>query len=190
MKPCDNTPCPIPVGSRATYCVICRNYKRRTGRHRTAFVRRADVSKIRRGPSHPRWKGQDARSTTQRSRMNRLVPIEVCESCGGKAHDRHHVDGNPHNNSLGNVRILCRRCHMSEDGRLAAFIAVAHRLAKFHPDGTPRMLYTKKPCTNCEHLYYPLRKGLCHACNEYKRRNGTNRPFGKAQKTPARDGQL
>jgi len=32
--------------------------------------------------------------------------------------DRHHVDGNPNNNHRSNVRFLCRRCHMDDDGRL------------------------------------------------------------------------
>lgn len=49
---------------------------------------------------------------------------------------------------------LCRRCHMREDGRFANF--VAHR--RVSPIKPPA------PCTACERLYKPLRKGLCNTC--------------------------
>jgi 5-methylcytosine-specific restriction endonuclease McrA len=43
----------------------------------------------------------------------------TCETpgCGKPAIDRHHVDGNTSNNAPENIRRLCRRCHMREDGR-------------------------------------------------------------------------
>lgn len=33
-----------------------------------------------------------------------------------------------------------------------------------------------QPCVNCSVPYKPLRRGLCHACNEYQRRNRVPRP--------------
>ncbi len=33
-----------------------------------------------------------------------------------------------------------------------------------------------KMCTNCRRFKKPMRRGLCHACNEYLRRTGANRP--------------
>lgn len=36
--------------------------------------------------------------------------------CGKKA-ERHHKDGNTHNNDRSNVRFLCRKHHHEEDGR-------------------------------------------------------------------------
>lgn len=45
--------------------------------------------------------------------------IGVCEQCHEQqALDRHHKDGDTHNNSRGNISFLCRHCHMEEDGRL------------------------------------------------------------------------
>jgi DNA-binding NarL/FixJ family response regulator len=58
---------------------------------------------------------------------------------------------------------LCRSCHMTIDGRMA----VIH---------LPR---PKPPqeCSNCHQLLKGLRKGVCHTCNEYSRRNnGKPRP--------------
>lgn len=34
-----------------------------------------------------------------------------------------------------------------------------------------------KPCSNCQRLQRGLRKGRCHACNEYLRRRGVERPY-------------
>lgn len=50
---------------------------------------------------------------------------------------------------------LCRRCHMAEDGRLAAFAKQA---------SAPRAEQTAKPCTQCGQPYKPLRRGLCRPC--------------------------
>ena len=42
-------------------------------------------------------------------------PLNVCEECGLQDHKMqvHHVDGNPYNNSLENLKVLCRCCHGS-----------------------------------------------------------------------------
>jgi hypothetical protein len=45
-----------------------------------------------------------------------------CQRCSAApAVDRHHKDGNTRNNSPDNIALLCRRCHMTEDGRLERF---------------------------------------------------------------------
>lgn len=55
-----------------------------------------------------------------RDRALRWFPkLGKCENgCGAKAHDRHHKDDNPLNNSRENVSFLCRKCHMQLDGRI------------------------------------------------------------------------
>lgn len=50
---------------------------------------------------------------------------------------------------------LCRRCHMTEDGRMNVFMR--HALA---PKGQP-----PKPCIDCEKPAKPLRKGRCVGCD-------------------------
>ena len=52
-------------------------------------------------------------------RAKRRFQLGACEVCGKPARDRHHRDDNPLNNGKANVMILCRRCHMQIDGRLA-----------------------------------------------------------------------
>lgn len=70
------------------------------------------------GPDNPGWKGDDASKIAKRRRAERLYPLSDCEHCGKPGVDRHHKDGNTGNNVPGNISILCRLCHMLEDGRL------------------------------------------------------------------------
>lgn len=50
-----------------------------------------------------------------------LYPLGPCVACGVPATDRHHISGDTDDNQPDNIAILCRRCHMQADGRLAAF---------------------------------------------------------------------
>lgn len=94
----------------------------------------------------------------------------VCAKCGAQPVDFHREEHVAHpENRVGQLLIsaaslqriiqeialcepLCRRCHMTEDGRLAGM--ADHRLKKQPP----------KPCSECGRLYKPLRRGLCTAC--------------------------
>lgn len=92
-----------------------------------------------------------------------LYKIDKCERCDSNATEIHHVDKNTFNNDRSNLMFLCRSCHMTVDGRLEAL----------------RKTHHKKPpteCNNCLKLSKPLRKGLCHSCNEYLRRNNKPKP--------------
>lgn len=90
------------------------------------------VSKrIVRGPSHPSWKGNAAGSDASHQRARRLFrDLGHCTACGGGPPERHHVDGDYHNNSPENIAVLCRRCHMERDGRLATFTEMGRRQQK------------------------------------------------------------
>jgi len=60
-----------------------------------------------------------------RQQAQRAFEATACASCGrtdGRL-ERHHRDDNPLNNAPENVVVLCTRCHMEADGRLAALRA-------------------------------------------------------------------
>lgn len=72
------------------------------------------------GENNPQWKGENISVKSGRSRALRRFTKKPCEICGEPQKvDRHHVDGNTKNNEPSNLRYLCRRCHMIEDGRMA-----------------------------------------------------------------------
>jgi 5-methylcytosine-specific restriction endonuclease McrA len=48
----------------------------------------------------------------QQCRARFSLKHAVCEDCFyAAARERHHVDGDPRNNTPENVRLLCRSCH-------------------------------------------------------------------------------
>jgi hypothetical protein len=52
---------------------------------------------------NPQWKGNNASDSSARSRAKRRIPVLGNCPCGRKATDRHHKDGNPHNNHPSNI---------------------------------------------------------------------------------------
>lgn len=128
-------------------------------------------------PVHAR-RGLMNHSTKPQSKYHALRGREICrelypelgdcERCGDPAVDRHHKDGDTFNNVRDNIEFLCRRCHMAVDGRLAVFESTSMSNRGEQPP---------KECLNCGRLQKPLRRGRCHACNEYLRRRGVERPY-------------
>lgn len=132
------------------------------------------------GAENPAWKGDAAEySETKRCRAQRRYILGKCDSCGKPAFDRHHRDGNTGNNEPFNIGVLCRRCHMLEDGRLQRFIEMA-RAPKLH------LMTPPKPCATCGKPSKPLRRGDCHACNERKRRAETKALSGQLARRPSK----
>lgn len=162
----------------AERCVRCQRYFSKHG------FERAGV-----GERHYGWKGNGATSTTKRERAQRMYPLEDCEKCGKKAVDRHHINGDTGDNRRENIMLLCRRCHMAEDGRLYNLFVgpklPRHLLAK-ERKRLEKMGLRKQPepCSRCSKDYKPLRRGLCHACDMYKRRTGIDRPLVKVPSIP------
>lgn len=83
------------------------------------------AKRIRTGPEHANWKGNDITVKSGRSRALRKFPPQPCTVCGCARSDRHHVDGDTSNNDESNVLFLCRRCHMTADGRIDRLVATA-----------------------------------------------------------------
>lgn len=64
---------------------------------------------------------KDQHSTESNSRANARLRMEYflkydkCQNCGGTNNlDVHHNDGDPFNNRLNNLTLLCRSCHIKE----------------------------------------------------------------------------
>lgn len=117
------------------------------------------------GAHNPRWKGDLASRGAGRSRARALYDLGPCEECGGAGFDRHHRDGDTLNNDPSNVRVLCRRCHMLEDGRL-------DRLRTMGPKGKKG----PRPCRNCGRMIASIRSIRCGACRQYWWTYGVERP--------------
>lgn len=96
---------------RRGFCHACYERKRRRG----------DLQNLGqlRNEQHGNWRGSDIAIAGHRARAKRMFDVGPCERCGAARSERHHKDGDPSNNSLDNIAILCRRCHQIVDGRLA-----------------------------------------------------------------------
>lgn len=107
-----------------------------------------------------------------RQRAQRLYHAAACSACGaaGKKLERHHADGNPLNNSPENVQILCVRCHMVADGRLAAcsarLSAIGRRAPRIHKGNKCSVEVCDRPAKY---------KGLCNS-HYYRARNNGGDP--------------
>lgn len=123
------------------------------------------------GPAHsdhPAWQGKNATDESKRARTARRFSVNniICQRCKKlSAHDRYHKDNDLDNIDPENILLVCRRCCMELDGRLDIFKAM-DRSVQIKPP---------QPCIICRKLSKPLRKGRCHSCNEYYRRNNKDR---------------
>lgn len=130
--------------------------------------------RVRRGEKHHAWKGDAIKERSGRTRAKRAYPvIGACIRCGNPKAERHHKNGNTADNRPENIEIVCRRCHMKADGRLAALVASSIKhlaLARSAP---------RKVITHCPkghpyegaNLYVNVRGSkCCRKClNDYKR---------------------
>ena len=109
------------------------------------------------GPLSHLWRGDAVGAAAHRRRARYCHPqLGLCQDCGDRpASERHHVDGDVTNDDPANIALLCRRCHMRQDGRLAALIAA---------NKSRRRVLSPKPCALCGKPYKPLRRGLCGKC--------------------------
>ena len=114
------------------------------------------------GPDNPRWKGDAVGSRAAHERAQRLYPLGQCERCGKQADERHHVDGNPKNNTRDNIMVVCRSCHRQIDRR-----------------NTGSHYKEPRPCFVCGRSYYALTKGRCETCDSYYRHYGRDERLTK-----------
>jgi hypothetical protein len=127
--------------------------------------------RIRSGDLHARWSGDGITVKGGRARALRMYPVlKPCESCGSKKSERHHIDNNTANNDRRNIRFLCRRCHMDEDGRLQILRIVAKDRIKEAIRIAAELKRNRTAC-KCGHsligdnLYRsPQGKRICKSC--------------------------
>jgi hypothetical protein len=107
-----------------------------------------DATLYRRGSSHHKWQGDAVSEKGGRKRALRAFPsVGPCQICGAQKSERHHRDGNTANNAPDNIHVVCRRCHMTEDGRLEQ---VRKSMAVLQPLGIKVAAELKKAKTLCK----------------------------------------
>jgi hypothetical protein len=74
------------------------------------------------GNRNGNWKGSRVSRRTGYSRALKMYKPRSCQRCGNRKAERHHQNGNILDNRPQNIRFLCRKCHMTIDGRLERFI--------------------------------------------------------------------
>ncbi len=72
------------------------------------------------GEANAMWQGDAVSVEGGRKRARRMYKAGPCTKCGDPKSERHHINGDTANNTPENVELLCRKCHMTEDGRLEA----------------------------------------------------------------------
>ena len=123
-----------------------------------------------RGLARALWKGDGATKSANRQRAQKQYLLGPCEQCGAPGADRHHRDENTANNRPENIAILCRRCHMRRDGRLARLEITGNQNA----DAARKI----RPCIICGRLRsgHRLIRGRCGACYDYLKQHGRECP--------------
>jgi len=162
-------------------CVVTRRGYRQTPEH--------IAKRIKSGPDHWNWAGDEVSRRGGRARALRQYPNRPCEECGAENADRHHADGNTANNEPGNIKFLCDACHGAEHKRMGTHRAsessqLAERAAKL----TEAAAAEKRARAKCKrnhllsgtNLYVtPDGKRVCKECRKLtSRRHRQNRKQG------------
>jgi len=112
---------PITRGSKGIYC---RKHMYYDGTPKLSKEHKEKIGKANTGKNNGNWKGGISDAF-----YARRIEKNICEICGvpssEKKLDVHHKDGNHFNNKPENWQILCRKCHMTEDGRMKN-LEIAH----------------------------------------------------------------
>ena len=145
------------IGDATLYLGLTRSQRSRLRKQGVPIPRKPMPSGYKQSPEHVakrkrtaadhyNWQGDAISEKGGRKRALKLYrDVGSCTNCGAAKAERHHRDANTANNDPSNIAILCRRCHMEEDGRLeatratasarqalAASLAAAEKLARTH----------------------------------------------------------
>ncbi len=138
--------------------------------------------RIKRGENHPNWVGDVISEKGGRARALRIYKvIPNCRICNSSRSERHHKDGNTANNSKENMDFLCRRCHMSVDGRIKSSIK---RLLSNTAFNVEMSAMEKRARTHCkrghplsgDNVYLFDNHRHCKQCRKLRRINASIRP--------------
>ena len=163
--------CPICGETRELTRGILYHFPSGIGRCSKCYSKVFANNAERKGIENPSWKGDNVTKTSGGRRARNLFSqLGQCQLCEKPATERHHIDDNTTNNDLSNIMFLCRHHHMEVDGRLEKLIQNGRESSK-------RLKGRIKICAICGIETTHIWRGRCHACNEYLRRNGTERPI-------------
>lgn len=111
---------------------------RKPGRGRTGAISEAGRTKLRllhTGEASPAWRGDAISASGGHLRAIRLYVASECSRCGSDVRvQRHHVNGDPTDNSAENIAILCESCHKAEHFGQVVMTAFPDRITSIEPD--------------------------------------------------------
>lgn len=111
--------------NKSGLCRLCWNKRKKIEGITEDHRRKIAIAKL--GERNPNWKGNNVSVTGGNQRARSLFRnIGTCEKCGCSTSERHHKDGNSRNNDPSNILVVCRRCHMKDDGRMDKWLALCH----------------------------------------------------------------
>ena len=96
------------------------------------------------GNKNSNWKGDSigsdgARRRISDKRFSTYIPVP-------EGYERHHIDGNPHNNDPSNIAIVTRKEHMFLDKRLDKILKLNQARRKLCPHGILGIKRCKECC--------------------------------------------
>lgn len=73
---------------------------------------RRQIGLSKRGDKNHNWKGDEVGVSGARLRVIKVIEAKECSLCGATVRvQRHHIDHNPLNDDVANIKVLCEPCH-------------------------------------------------------------------------------
>lgn len=124
-------------------------------------IEKMRLSKL--GVRHPLWKGDDAGYSAIHSWVRRNKPKSAfCEVCKVKSPQDIANISQLYKRDINDYEWLCRRCHMTKDGRLAVFLSI--NWSELNSRKIEKII-----CRICGKIGSYRKKVLCKKCYDKER---------------------